>query len=69
MRLNFIPDPGGSGGMFHFKPAVMIDCLRGRIIARKALSEQSVGDVEKLKHEQAIAAYEAEIEQLQGGLS
>lgn len=46
-----------------------VACLRGRIITRKALFDQSEGDVEKLKHEQAIAEYEAQIERLQGAAS
>jgi len=47
----------------------MVSCLRGRIITRKALLDQSEGDIERLKHEQAIAEYEAAIERLQGAVS
>lgn len=49
----------------------MVAILRGRLLAREALSKQAVGDVEKLKHEQAIADIETQIEQLQsaGGVA
>lgn len=56
-------------GVFDLSPTVMVSCLRGRIITRKALLDQSEGDIERLKHEQAIAEYEAAIERLQGAVS
>lgn len=47
-------------------PAVMVASLRGRILARQALKDQERrGSAEELQHEQAIAAYEQQIEQLQ----
>jgi hypothetical protein len=58
--INFQPDRGTL-----FNPTVMIASLRGRIEARAQLLGQSEGDAERLKHEQAIADYEAQIDQLQ----
>ncbi len=49
-----------------FNPTVMIACLRGRVLTRKALLAQSQGDVERVWHERTIAECEAQIEQLQG---
>ncbi len=49
-----------------FNPVVMASVLRGRILTRRALMAQAEGDVEKLKHEQAIADYERQIDELQG---
>jgi len=64
MSLHFNPDPAPL-----LNATVMVSCLRGRIITRQALLPQSQGDDERLKHERAIAEYEAEIERLQGAVT
>lgn len=75
MSLHFHPDApspqpsprGGEGGFLN--PTVMIACLRGRVLTRKALLPQSQGDVERVWHERTIAECEAQIERLQGAAS
>ncbi|MGE0154784.1 MAG: hypothetical protein AB7R90_19360 [Reyranellaceae bacterium] len=46
-------------------PGAMIASLRGRILARRDLLPQSVGDRERLEHERAIAEYESEIARIE----